>query len=153
MLVRDTVPHMPCTSNAKTHFVLVQSEGVVPRDTVQKGADPRRFTSMASGSSVRPALVYFADGKGRNELTRLIFAVGHIEYDDQLIDLTEYTELRNAGKLPMGQLPVLRMGDSASSVLPQSCAIARYAAKCGTLLSWLISRVSGAQGRTEVTHA
>jgi hypothetical protein len=35
--------------------------------------------------------------------------------------------MRDAGKLPMGQLPVLRLGDT---VLPQSCAIARYAAKC-----------------------
>lgn len=92
--------------------------------------------SMASGSSTRPpVLVYFADGKGRNELTRLIFAVGHVEYEDQLIDATEYTKLRDEGKLPMGQLPVLRMGDSASSVLPQSCAIARFAAKFETLLS------------------
>jgi glutathione S-transferase len=90
---------------------------------------------MASGSSMRPTLVYFADGKGRNELTRLIFAVGHIQYHDQLIDAAEYTQLRDAGKLPMGQLPVLRMGDSPSSVLPQSCAIARYAAKCEALLS------------------
>ena len=46
---------------------------------------------------------------------------------DELIDSKEYGRMRDAGKLPMGQLPVLRLGDT---VLPQSCAIARYAAKC-----------------------
>ena len=78
---------------------------------------------------------YFADNKGRNELTRLIFAVGGIDYQDDLVNYSEYTAMRDAGLLPWGQLPTLtisssnRNSDENDVIFGQSCSIARYAAR------------------------
>jgi len=85
-------------------------------------------------------LTYFADNKGRNELTRLIFAVGGIDYEDDLVPYSQYTAMRDAGLLPWGQLPTLTISSSKDSahndvdddnnvVVGQSCSIARYAAR------------------------
>ena len=84
-------------------------------------------------------LSYFADNKGRNELTRLIFAVGGIEYQDDLVNYSQYTAMRDAGLLPWGQLPTLTIsankdgggndGDNGDVIVGQSCSIARYAAR------------------------
>jgi len=76
-------------------------------------------------------LTYFQDGKGRNELTRLIFAVGGVDYQDELIGPVQYQTLRDNGTLPWGQLPILTItkDDGREEVHGQSCAIARHAAK------------------------
>ena len=79
-------------------------------------------------SSLR--LTYFDDNKGRNELTRLIFAVGQISFEDELIGFPEYLRRRDAAALPFDQIPTLQVGDT---VLGQSCAIARYAARLAKL--------------------
>ncbi|MEQ9620459.1 glutathione S-transferase family protein [Coleofasciculus chthonoplastes] len=72
-----------------------------------------------------PVLVYF-QGKGRAELSRLIFTCGEVPFDDQRLSFEEYGQMRSSGELPFGQLPILKLGDT---VISQSCAIARYAAK------------------------
>jgi len=85
-------------------------------------------------------LTYFDDNKGRNELVRLILAVGKIPYEDHLIGFKEYTKMRDSNELPYGQLPVLTVTNNADAptsgisqeqkhVYGQSCAIARFAAK------------------------
>ena len=78
-------------------------------------------------------LSYFADNKGRNELTRLIFAVGGIDYQDDLVNYSQYTAMRDAGLLPWGQLPTLTISscdlDENDVIVGQSCSIARYAAR------------------------
>lgn len=90
-------------------------------------------------------LTYFNDNKGRNELTRLIFAVGGIPYVNEDINYSQYQSLRDGGKLPWGQLPVFYIpkkenGDDSEVkdkdeidtdvfVFGQSCSISRYAAK------------------------
>eukprot|EP00928_Gymnodinium_smaydae_P027568 TRINITY_DN21283_c0_g1_i1.p1 TRINITY_DN21283_c0_g1~~TRINITY_DN21283_c0_g1_i1.p1 ORF type:complete len:283 (+),score=33.52 TRINITY_DN21283_c0_g1_i1:137-985(+) len=79
----------------------------------------------------KPVLTYFNDSKGRNELIRLIFAAGHMDYVNEEISALEYFRRRDAGKLPYGQLPTLRLADGL--VLGQSCAIARYAARLTAL--------------------
>ena len=78
----------------------------------------------------RLRLTYFDDNKGRNELTRLIFAVGQISFEDELIGFPEYLRRRDAAALPFDQIPTLQVGDT---VLGQSCAIARYAARLAKL--------------------
>eukprot|EP00931_Biecheleriopsis_adriatica_P092585 TRINITY_DN66384_c0_g1_i1.p1 TRINITY_DN66384_c0_g1~~TRINITY_DN66384_c0_g1_i1.p1 ORF type:complete len:295 (+),score=58.45 TRINITY_DN66384_c0_g1_i1:93-977(+) len=82
-------------------------------------------------AAARPVLSYFSDNKGRNELTRLIFALGHIDYINEEISPFEYLRRRDSGELPYGQIPTLRLADG--SVLGQSCAIARYAARLAAL--------------------
>jgi len=91
---------------------------------------------MSLSSNPTPLkLTYFSDGKGRNELVRLIFAVGETSYEDNLIGVTEYTKMRDTNELPYGQLPVLTItalsGDA--HIYGQSCAIARYAARISGL--------------------
>lgn len=73
-----------------------------------------------------PILRYFNDGKGRAELPRLIFIYGNVQFEDRTISFQEYTQERDSEKLPFDQLPTLEVGDT---VIGQSCAIARYAAK------------------------
>ena len=81
----------------------------------------------------RLKLSYFADNKGRNELTRLIFAVGGVDYQDDLVNYSQYTAMRDAGLLPWGQLPTLTISSGNSNendvIVGQSCSIARYAAR------------------------
>lgn len=73
-----------------------------------------------------PILLYFGDGKGRAELVRLIFIYGGVPFEDKRISFQEYGQMRDNGELPFGQLPILEVG---GTLISQSCAIARYAAK------------------------
>jgi hypothetical protein len=83
-----------------------------------------------TSSPVKLKLAYFNDNKGRNELTRLIFAVGKVPYEDVSIGGSEYGKLRDSGSLPWGQLPVLHVQiEGGYEVFGQSCSIARFAAK------------------------
>ncbi|KAG0727561.1 Hematopoietic prostaglandin D synthase [Chionoecetes opilio] len=68
-------------------------------------------------------LIYF-DARGRAELTRWIFAYGGINYVDDRIKKEDWLERKNV--VFTGKVPVLMVDDKA---LPQSLAIARYAAK------------------------
>ncbi|GEM_PF-2051474 len=77
-------------------------------------------------TSTRPILQYFDDGKGRAELPRLIFIYGNVLFEDRTMSLQEYIQTRDSAELPFDQLPTLEVGDT---IIGQSCAIARYAAK------------------------
>ncbi len=77
-----------------------------------------------------PTLIYFDDGKGRAELTRLIFLINDFPFEDQRVSFSEYKKMRAEGLLPFDQLPVLKL---ESTIISQSCAIARYAAKLTNL--------------------
>ncbi len=74
----------------------------------------------------RPILRYFDDGKGRAELQRLIFIYGSVPFEDKIVSFPEYARMRESGELPFEQFPTLEVGDT---IISQSCAIARYAAK------------------------
>ncbi|MCE2196778.1 hypothetical protein GQ599_09550, partial [Streptococcus thermophilus] len=68
-------------------------------------------------------LVYF-NGRGRAELTRWIFAYGGIPYIDERYEKEEWPEKKKT--ISGGKLPVLIVD---GKTLPQSLAIARFAAK------------------------
>jgi len=103
----------------------------------ESSASAHRCIDNQSFITMSLKLTYFADNKGRNELTRLIFAVGGIAYKDDLVTYSQYTAMRDAELLPWGQLPTLTICSSKDSenkddtavVVGQSCSIARYAAR------------------------
>ncbi|KAG6613579.1 putative glutathione S-transferase [Phytophthora cinnamomi] len=72
-------------------------------------------------------LTYF-DGKGRAELTRLIFNYGGVAFTDDRIARNDFPALKPT--LPLGQVPVLEVNGTTYA---QSMAIARYAAKLSGL--------------------
>ncbi|EGZ23684.1 hypothetical protein PHYSODRAFT_353862 [Phytophthora sojae] len=72
-------------------------------------------------------LTYF-DGKGRAELTRLIFNYGGVAFTDDRISHADFGALKPT--LPFGQVPILEVD---GVVYAQSMAIARYAAKIAGL--------------------
>ncbi|EEY69349.1 glutathione S-transferase, putative [Phytophthora infestans T30-4] len=72
-------------------------------------------------------LTYF-DGKGRAELSRLIFSYAEIAFTDDRITHSDFAALKPT--LPLGQVPVLELD---GTVYGQSMAIARYAAKIAGL--------------------
>jgi len=71
----------------------------------------------------KPILTYF-NGRGRAEITRIIFYIAGIEYEDKRVQ--DHTPLIAEGKLPFGQLPILEIH---GTTIAQSFAIQRYAAK------------------------
>ncbi|KAL5014037.1 hypothetical protein ScPMuIL_008307 [Solemya velum] len=65
-------------------------------------------------------LTYFL-GRGRGELTRLVFAASGINYDDCRVDFKQWADLKP--KTPLGQIPVLEVDGKP---IVQSMAIARF---------------------------
>jgi len=74
-------------------------------------------------------LTYF-DLKARGEPTRLVFAYAGVDYEDIRISYEnqaeEWTPVKNSGKFPFGQAPVLEV---EGVTLCQSMAILRFVAK------------------------
>lgn len=68
-------------------------------------------------------LNYF-NGRGRAELTRLIFAASGTKFTDDRVEFAEWPAKK--ANSPIGQMPYLQVDDV---VLPQSIAIARFVAK------------------------
>ncbi|KAK3102255.1 hypothetical protein FSP39_009942 [Pinctada imbricata] len=68
-------------------------------------------------------LTYF-NGRGRAELSRLIFAATKTPFEDKRIGGDDWTKFKP--KVPNGQLPVLEVG---GKMLPQSMTIARFLSK------------------------
>lgn len=68
--------------------------------------------------------LHYFNGKGRAELTRLVFAAGGIEFTDDRVEFADWPGKKS--QAPLGQMPYLEI-DGAK--LPQSIAIARYVAK------------------------
>eukprot|EP01132_Coremiostelium_polycephalum_P008335 gene8335-10239_t len=75
-----------------------------------------------------PSLYYF-DGRGNGELTRLVLSFHGIKFEDVRIKPTEENLLPESSKsaLTYGQVPVLKVNDQLK--IAQSAAIARYVAK------------------------
>ena len=68
-------------------------------------------------------LNYF-NGRGRAELTRLIFAVVGAQYTDNRIEFADWPALKEHS--PLGQLPYLEVD---GVILPQSLSIAKFVAR------------------------
>jgi len=68
-------------------------------------------------------LTYF-NGRGRAELTRLIFAAAGVQYEDIRLDSEKWQALKP--KTPFGQIPILEVD---GVTLAQSYAIARFLAR------------------------
>lgn len=77
----------------------------------------------------KPKLVYFP-AAGRAAATRLVFAIGGVEFDDERIAGEEFGKRKAAGEFPFGSLPVLEVD---GKVIAQSTTIVRYAAKLAGL--------------------
>eukprot|EP00746_Dinoflagellata_sp_MGD_P152677 gnl/MRDRNA2_/MRDRNA2_83830_c0_seq2.p1 gnl/MRDRNA2_/MRDRNA2_83830_c0~~gnl/MRDRNA2_/MRDRNA2_83830_c0_seq2.p1 ORF type:complete len:263 (-),score=40.36 gnl/MRDRNA2_/MRDRNA2_83830_c0_seq2:45-749(-) len=84
---------------------------------------------MAEPASKKPKLTYFAC-RGRAELTRLVFATGKVDYENERVPRAEQKRRKEAGELPFGQFPTLTVGDQCYA---QSYSIAKYAAKIAGL--------------------
>lgn len=79
----------------------------------------------------KPKLTYF-QVRGRAELTRLTFAAGGVDFEDERVSLAEMRRRKAEGELTFGQMPTLTVG---GRMYAQSYSIAKYAAKLGGLLS------------------
>jgi len=71
--------------------------------------------------------LHYFNGRGRAEISRLIFAFAGIEYNDNRIEDWPKTK----SETPIGQVPFLTLdnGESDITQLPQSLAIARFLAR------------------------
>lgn len=68
-------------------------------------------------------LNYF-NGRGRAEITRLIFAAAGAEFKDNRVTMDEWPALKP--EAPLGQMPYLEYNGTK---LPQSLSIARFVAR------------------------
>ena len=68
--------------------------------------------------------LHYLNGRGRGEVSRLIFAVADQEYEDIRYEHEQW--LSHKGDMPLGQVPVLEV-DGVK--LPQSVSIARFLGK------------------------
>ncbi|VDL74546.1 unnamed protein product [Nippostrongylus brasiliensis] len=67
---------------------------------------------------------YYFPGRGLGEITRQLFALAGVEYEDIRITPEQWPEYKS--KMPFGQMPVLEVDGQQ---IPQSLAIARYVAR------------------------
>jgi glutathione S-transferase len=68
-------------------------------------------------------LNYF-NGRGRAEITRLVFAAAGVEFTDKRVEFEDWPALK--AESPLGQMPFLEVDGVR---IPQSCSIARYVAR------------------------
>jgi len=69
--------------------------------------------------------LYYFNGRGRGELSRLLLAEGKIKYEDVRINPIDWQDLKS--EMPFGKIPVLEFKDS--SRLAESGAIERFIAR------------------------
>ena len=99
---------------------------------VYKGLRSSHFARGVTKSYTRPLVIetmptyklHYFNGRGRAELTRLIFAQAGIPYEDIRIELKQWPELKPT--MPFGQVPVLEVGGTR---IAHSSVIARYLAE------------------------
>lgn len=70
-------------------------------------------------------ITYF-DGDGNGQLPRYALALCGMEFTDTRINYEQFTALKEAGKFPMGQVPVLHDRETGKTI-GDSWTIARYA--------------------------
>lgn len=76
----------------------------------------------------KTTITYFP-APGRAELSRVLYAMAGVEFDDVMLSGEQWGELKVKGTVPLGnQLPFLTLADG--TMLTQSLAFARYVAKC-----------------------
>lgn len=84
---------------------------------------------MASYPKIR--LIYFPV-RARAECAKMIMAFGNIPYEEvncqTVFGGMNFQEVKKAGKLPFGQLPVLEIGGEGGKIIGQSGSINRYLA-------------------------
>lgn len=68
--------------------------------------------------------LYYFNGRGRGEVSRLIFAVAGQKFQDIRYEASEWPSHKS--EMPLGQMPVLEFDGTK---LPQSLSIARFLAK------------------------
>jgi glutathione S-transferase len=78
-------------------------------------------------AAAKPQLYYF-NGRGRGEVSRLICAEAKIAFDDHRVEGKDWPALK--GTAPFGQMPLLKVGNQT---IAQSAAIERYLARAGKL--------------------
>jgi len=81
----------------------------------------------AAAVAAKPQLYYFA-GRGRGEISRILFAEAGIAYDDKRVEGKDWPGLKATA--PYGQMPFLKVG---SLTVAQSGAVERYIARIGKL--------------------
>ncbi|RYH27237.1 hypothetical protein EON65_13720 [archaeon] len=75
-----------------------------------------------------PLTLYYFPLRARGEAIRMILNYGGIPFNDVVISMEEWKGIKQRGELaPFGQLPCMSLPDG--SIIAQSGAIARYAAK------------------------
>lgn len=72
-------------------------------------------------------LTYF-DTAGRAEPVRLALRIGGVPFEDRRLPFPEFMRLREAGSLPLNQVPLLEVD---GEVLTQTAAMLRFAARLG----------------------
>jgi glutathione S-transferase len=75
--------------------------------------------------------LYYFNGRGRAELSRLVFAEAKVDYEDVRLEGAQWGEMKAAGKTPFGQLPALEVD---GQVFAQSMAMARFLARKFSLM-------------------
>ncbi|KJH52066.1 glutathione S-transferase protein [Dictyocaulus viviparus] len=68
--------------------------------------------------------LYYFNGRGLGEVTRQLFALADVEYEDIRVPKEQWPEVKS--QMPFGQMPVLEVDGQQ---IPQSLAIARYVAR------------------------
>eukprot|EP01119_Soliformovum_irregulare_P000211 TRINITY_DN1014_c0_g1_i1.p1 TRINITY_DN1014_c0_g1~~TRINITY_DN1014_c0_g1_i1.p1 ORF type:complete len:202 (+),score=51.37 TRINITY_DN1014_c0_g1_i1:73-678(+) len=76
-------------------------------------------------SAQQPVLTYFAI-RGLAEVPRLLFHAAGAPFQDKRLTQEEFGALKESGKLPNGQVPILEVN---GKVISQSAAIVRYIAR------------------------
>ena len=69
--------------------------------------------------------LFYFDARGRAELSRMLFALAHVDYEDIRVDADEWANLKQ--EMPFGQLPVLEV--EGGERIAQSMAISRFLAR------------------------
>ena len=67
-------------------------------------------------------LIYFSSA-GRAEAIRIALDISKLQWENVIVDYSEYSEMKNSKSLPWGLLPVL---ETPSGILSESTAILRY---------------------------
>jgi glutathione S-transferase len=80
-----------------------------------------------AAAAAKPQLFYF-NGRGRGEVSRLICAEAKIAYDDKRVEGKDWPAMKPT--TPFGQMPLLKHG---AVTIAQSAAIERYLARLGKL--------------------
>eukprot|EP01038_Epipyxis_sp_PR26KG_P015210 gene15210-20489_t len=78
-------------------------------------------------NSKKSLKLYYFDIPGKGEAIRLACAYSGLEFEDIRMDGAQFTGMKNQGKLPFGQLPVLEVDEK--DIIPQTASILRYIGK------------------------